>query len=518
MLKKYKFLIILALSLSMILLGKEGRCVEYMDGKLNINGFYQTQLRLHIAQRNPNNTDFDIFGENDNHDINMLRTHFQWEINYAASPTLNLYTKIKYVNESAAGVDNDLYKYDAFPVSYPGDLKIEDNNNMLQIQELYADIFAGNWWIRLGKQQVSWGQTDLFTLLDIVNPNDLSWRLISDAIFDGHDNVRESMWMARVNYSIPFIDFVDNPMLELLFIPNFVRKYIPDQPGNPYNIVPAVFKYHHEQPDGSEWGAKFSGLWKRFEFSLNYLRAYSDNAITAADKRPMFVYFDRRWGIPSQAIGFDVPPSGLGREDLIRFGSLGRHPLEHHIGFSFSYDDTELAGGVWRVEFLYEPNRAYEKSVIVPGFGYIPTWVERIGTIKYMVGLDRPTFIKAINKRRTVGFSFQLFQTLVVEDHDQLDDDMITLNGGPVQSLTTFMTLIIDTKYKADRINPLLAFGWDPRGGYIWGPQCEFQYGDNWRFHFAATFFGGGDRNGANDSFGALWWWDELMFRATYQF
>lgn len=515
MLKKHKILIVLLLSLSVIFLGKDGWCAfEYMDGKLVVNGFIQSQIRVHCAEKNPHNNQ--IFGENDNNDINMFRNHLQLEINYDHSPRLSLFAKIKYVNELNAGVDKEVTSYDRFPNEYPGDLKIEDDNNMLQVAELYADVTCGNWWFRLGKQQVSWGQTDGFTLLDIINPNDLSWRLISDALYEGHDNVRESLFMVRANYSIPFIDAVDNPMLELLYIPTFVPKFIPDQGGNPYNIVTTVLDIHNERPDGNEWGAKFSGLWGRLEFSLNYFRARSDNAIAII---PGTLVSDPQWGVPLAFPGLDVPPAGLGREDLFRLFTLGRHPLQHHLGFSFSYDDTDYLGGVWRVEFLYEPDRPYERGVSIPGVGtFTNAMVERIQTVKYMIGFDRPTFIRALNPRRTFSLGFQLFQTLVVEDHDQLDDDFITLNGGPVQSLTTYMTFLIDTQYAADRIHPILFAAYDPRGGYWIAPQCEFLWGDNWRFYILATFFGGGDKNGANDSLGLLDYWDDVMFRVTYQF
>jgi len=515
MLKKHKFLIILLLSLSIIFLGKNGWCAfEYMDGKLVVNGFMQSQVRVHIAQQNPNNVR--VFTGEMNNDINMFRNHLQLEINYQdpACPNFSLFTKIKYINELNSSVDSKVTGYDAFPVEYPGDMKLEDDNHMVQIQELYADITAGNWWLRLGKQQVSWGQTDGFILLDIINPNDLSWRLISDALYEGHDNVRESLWMIRANYNIPFIDFVDNPMLELLFLPTFVQKYVPEEAGNPYNIVTTVLKFHHEHPEGEEWGAKFSGIWKRLEFSLNYFRGYSDSAIAII---PGTIAFDPKWGVP--LAGDIVPPAGFGREDLVRLNTLGRHPLMHDIGFAFSYDDTEFLGGVWRVEFLYEPDRPYERGISIPGVGtFTNAMTERIQTVKYMVGFDRPTFIKFLNPRRTFSLGFQLFQTLIAEDFDQLDDDFITLNGSPVQSLTTYMTFLIDTQYSADRIHPILFGAYDPRGGYWIAPQCEFLWGDHWRFYVMATFFGGGDRNTANDSLGALYWWDDLMFRVTYQF
>jgi hypothetical protein len=106
----------------------------------------------------------------------------------------------------------------------------------------------------------------------------------------------------------------------------------------------------------------------------------------------------------------------------------------------------------------------------------------------------------------------------VVDNEDDLDDMLITLSGGRVQSLTTTFTLNIDTNYKQDRIHPILFFAWDPRNAFWVAPQCEFLYGDHWRFYIMGTWIGGEDRNPANDGLGGLYWWDEIMFRVTYQF
>ncbi|MFH0814415.1 MAG: DUF1302 family protein [Pseudomonadota bacterium] len=512
--KKHKILIIL-IAFMVLLVGQEGWCtLQYMDGKFTVNGFLQSQFRLHIGGQNPNNNQFRPLSEG-NHKVNMFRNMLQLELNYAASDTFSLFSKIKYINESSGGLDSNLRQYEAFPLEYPGDLKLEDDDNMAQIQELYADLTMGPLWLRLGKQQVSWGQTDGFRLLDVINPLDLSWRLIFDAMYEGHDNVRESLWMVRANYNIPCITFVDNPQLELLILPG---KFVGDQlasDGAPYNVLPTVVKVHEEQPDGPEVGVKLSGIWKRAEITLNYFRAHSDYGVYLV---PGTVVFDRTWGVP--LAGDIIPPAGIGREDLMRLNAYGHHPLMSHIGFSFNYDESSFTKGVYRFEFLYEPDKPYERGITIPGIGsFTNAMIEKLGTVKYCLGIDRPFWLRALNPRRTFGFGFQVFQRFVVEGKDKLDENIITLSGGhKVQTLTTTFTLSLDTQYKQDRIHPILFFAWDPRGGFWLAPQCEFQYGDHWRFYLLGTWVGGEDRNAANDGLGGLYWWDELMFRVTYQF
>lgn len=496
-------LFVVLVALAAFFTAGEATAYEYMDGKLNINGFLQTQYRLHVAGANPNN-EKNTCDPNDKNDTNMWRSMAQFEINYEATPLWNWYAKVRAVTEQARQ-DKEVRKFEAHPKSYPGDFKMEDDDNMLELAEFYTDITCGNFWLRLGKQQVAWGQTDGFRLLDIVNPLDMSWRLIADAMYEGHDNVRESLWMVRLNYSMPMLPVVDNGMLELIYIP---QKHVWDElpaVGSPYNVVPAVLDIHHERQDGNEWGAKFSGLYKRLEFSLNYFRAYSDYgvAIVTGPPRP-----DDGWGAPFFAPG--GPPFNC--NDYGRLKTTGKHPLMNHIGWSASYDENDITKAVYRVEFLWEPDRPYE------GGGNAK--VSRIPTMKYMLGIDRPTWIRWLNARRTVSFGFQFFQTLTINaDSSELRRRVITLDGGQCQSTTTLMTFAVDTQYKQDRIHPIIFYAYDTRGGYWFAPQCEFLWGDNWRFYVMGTFFGGSAKDTpGNNAIAPLYWWDDVMFRVTYQF
>ena len=50
--------------------------------------------------------------------------------------------------------------------------------------------------IRLGKQQVIWGRTDLFRVLDIINPVDYS----RNNIYDELEDIRIPMWILKTEY------------------------------------------------------------------------------------------------------------------------------------------------------------------------------------------------------------------------------------------------------------------------------------------------------------------------------
>ena len=52
------------------------------------------------------------------------------------------------------------------------------------------------WNFRVGRQQVVWGRTDLFRVLDVINPVDYS----RHNIYDELEDIRIPMWMATSEY------------------------------------------------------------------------------------------------------------------------------------------------------------------------------------------------------------------------------------------------------------------------------------------------------------------------------
>ncbi len=71
-----------------------------------------------------------------------------------------------------------------------------DNESIYPFRELYMDGIIGDWWIRLGKQQIVWGKTDFFRLQDVLNPVDFGQHFF----FDSFEDIRIPQWMLSVQY------------------------------------------------------------------------------------------------------------------------------------------------------------------------------------------------------------------------------------------------------------------------------------------------------------------------------
>ncbi|GAG14981.1 unnamed protein product, partial [marine sediment metagenome] len=78
------------------------------------------------------------------------------------------------------------------------------------IREAYIDIFLEDFDIRIGKQQIVWGKTEGFKMLDIINPTDYR-KFVQDVFEDS----RITLWSAKIDYAIGL-----NNLLELVIIPD----------------------------------------------------------------------------------------------------------------------------------------------------------------------------------------------------------------------------------------------------------------------------------------------------------
>ena len=72
----------------------------------------------------------------------------------------------------------------------------DSNGRLYPFRELYVDGVIGDFWLRVGKQQIVWGKTDFFRLQDLVNPVDFGQHLF----FDSFEDIRIPQWMASVQY------------------------------------------------------------------------------------------------------------------------------------------------------------------------------------------------------------------------------------------------------------------------------------------------------------------------------
>ncbi|MGB1556767.1 MAG: DUF1302 family protein [Oceanococcaceae bacterium] len=126
--------------------------------------------------------------------------------------------------------------------------------------------------VRIGNQQIAWGQSIFFRVFDLPNGLDLRRHSILDRALEEFSDKRVPMLSARVTWQ------VTNEIL----MDSYVGKFQPTVFGNPntaYNVIPSQFTVHDNYKAGGYddelvYGVRFKGDYGQFGFQAAYSRRY----------------------------------------------------------------------------------------------------------------------------------------------------------------------------------------------------------------------------------------------------
>jgi len=163
-----------------------------------------------------------------------------------------------------------------------------------ELKEAYVDLeaFDSRLWVRLGKQNIVWGKTELFRTTDQFNPQDLALATLASL-----EETRIALWAARGVWSFYSVGPLDDVRLELAA--NFDQMEPTDlgRCGEPYTpnvvcdktaglfahgIAGSALAGEIRPPDpwedisGLEYGARLEFRWDRFSFALTDFYGYDD--------------------------------------------------------------------------------------------------------------------------------------------------------------------------------------------------------------------------------------------------
>jgi hypothetical protein len=394
------------------------------------------------------------------------------------------------------GCIDDYLDYDESDLKYP-----EFNDRLDFLREAYIDATMPTetgavWNFRVGKQQVVWGRTDLFRVLDVINPVDYS----RHNIYDELEDIRIPMWMATGEYRMGATETFDD--LNVQFLWNF-DKFRPSnlgQGGSPYAILDAGSFFRAMKncwdngcsvsnfaggalstdfpahvigirdvhlPDwslsNSQLGVKLEGDYRGLGFSLNALtyrsqlpslRAVVDNAdnpFTTAIESDSYDYL----------IAFDM-----------------YFPRINMIGGSLDFYVDDIKS-VFRVETAYTQGEEFANTLE-------PELYSESDVLRYVVGWDRPTFIPFLNDRRAFLLSAQLFGQYLV-DHERESVNGIEA-GIPDWELNHIATFLMKGWYKNDRLSPQVILAHDFKAGATTiAPSVDWLISDNLRLTVGAN-------------------------------
>ena len=368
---------------------------------------------------------------------------------------------------------------------------------------------------KLGKQQVVWGRTDYWQVMDIVNAYDWTWRHFLEA---ENEWTRKPTIMANVIVKFPEI----NSKLQLIVRPGWDEEE--DVIANGYDILggrwsgrpnkgvsfPDDFgvdvNYDHEDGDHSDpdFGFRWESFLGQFEYSLAYYHGNARNAVVNTVVDP--------YG--------EVPANGAFAELI--------NPEIDLVGATGTYY-IDFFDIVARTEIAYIFDNPFNYGSMFPGDGSFPGFngIKERDLLKWMIAFDKNVdFVKwMFGAYRPGFFNFQIYDEWLV-DYDR-DDDIVWLAGynNRLKEHSFKITGWLNWNYDYDRITTGVSYAVDcTYGGVLLIPNINFAYGNHWRIRLewskwiAWDYKNPGEVEFDSNLFGLFKNNDQLYLRIMYYF
>jgi len=469
-------------------------------GPFEITGFYQYTINPATEHSNPNNFAC-LLGpcypglqkKSGKPDFLLMRQLLDLNIYGKFNENWSVTLEPRLFFDMTKIADNHFRQYESLPDRFPGNgwmLRGGGNDFKAEMWQAYTDYRSGGLWIRLGKQQIAWGEALGLRVLDTINPLDLSQNLSTDRIFEEFDRVRVPQWFLRADYTIPNVTIPDLTA-ELILNPGIVVPTILPPQGSPFNVVPALLKIKDNVNQGEPTvGGRLTGTIEDVQFSLNYVTKPNDNGVG------VFRF------IPPAGItlGCFAPPfDPLACQVVLE----GKHPRIHIVGGSMNYR-WDWAGAVLRAETTVTPNAPFQRGAGASRIIERPVW-------KSVLAIDRPTYLIPGLDSMTIGFQF--FETFTGGDALNKARDI----GAKVDQAVHIFTVFFQQPLFMKRV-ALDFFGlFDTDDAHWLQPGIHWEIGNNIRLDLYYNKFGGAEKRatrfGSNLNFA-----NGPFFRFTYGF
>ncbi len=415
----------------------------------------------------------------------------------------------------------------------------------IRANEAYVNIAKGPLFLRIGRQAISWGESDTIALLDANNPFDST---ITPGIFWDVDESRIPLWTVRGTYQLfsnigPF----SSGFLDAYLVPGMIDTevgYLQVSSASPYSYPPPaggvtseVFDQLPQEKFGnSRWGVRFQTVIAR-----NYTTS---------------VWFYKTFQTAPVPLLLGVS------KDTGRVVTAMQHRLTNVAGIATTFF-LEPLNSIMRAEVeVFNNEPAFRVNTnITPAFtaecglqGKNCSRFDKINIVRGEVGLDRNIFIRMLNPTTSftwinaVVFAWNPDETKYKDYRASglLKPSAIARekNGGlPAGTLTTtcdghsatgalkgcdfvnqsdfyvFLQEHMETDYMHGKLKPAVTMILDSNAALTFMPEVTYRATDSFLFNMKYvnihTF--GSENTGFSTSPGGLRDRDQVWLRATYQ-
>jgi hypothetical protein len=408
---------------------------------------------------------------------------------------------------------------------------IDNFKQSYDLWECYVDLSRGPLFFRFGRQSLSWGETDVFRLLDSINPLDNTF----GGPFEDLDDRRIPLWMLRGSYNLGNVGPVKSLGLEAFWVPGMwdarISPWAPK--GTPYSAPLAEelarflsFKYPDKSMDSSRWGFRLQGVvGPNLNLSVGHYRTFLDLPALRAVVEPGIplltsldqMAFEVSWQpvhITGGSLNYWEPRTNtVVRAEVAFFWDEPVFIPQENI--SVLYGPTLPLPG-WALDLAADLFGIDIRDLGLDGLPVNP----RSGTIpeknilRYMIGLDKQVWIRPLNRTNMFFVSLQYFGQWI-PDYDERLRQALQLYPSPVnfavlKEIESVFTALVSTMYRKGTINPQLALAYDVRGAWLIQPSVNL-IREPFRFMIQYSAIQGNFTN-----FGAFRDRDQITFILTY--
>jgi hypothetical protein len=360
---------------------------------------------------------------------------------------------------------------------------------------------------------VVWGRTDLFRVLDIINPVDFS----RHNIYDELEDIRMPQWIATAEYRWGATEWFEDLNVQLVWNFDEFRPNDLGQGGTPYSIL-----------DAGSFFRAMNNCWENGCTVSNFVPAQAlldegvplpinpDPGFLAADFGPGVIGI-RDVDLPDghdqggiklegvyNSVGFSLNYYHFYQQlPVLRGGIPAKNPWTEEvkswdrlIAFDIGFPEVDLFGG--SLDFYIDPIKTVFRveATYTTGEEFANTLEDKLysdsDVFRWVLGVDRNTFIPFLNKNRAFLISGQVFgQHLLDHETEQAPLGEI---GMPDWDDNYIATLLIKGWWKSDTISPqiITAYDYEAEAG-TFAPSIDWLISDNWRLIFGANIKFGDD-------------------------
>ncbi|HYD47240.1 MAG TPA: DUF1302 family protein [Terriglobales bacterium] len=445
---------------------------------------------------------------------------------------------------------------DIFPghdIQHPRDIYAHQE----RINELYLSFTQGPFFLRVGKQAISWGEADTIALLDQNNPFDITRG--APGAFQDLEEARIPLWTIRSTLELPLDSkWLSSGMLEAYWVPGAIDTntgIFPILTASPYSPRGRDPQTIIQQFNGDYQFVLFDHLPKRkmsnSRFGFRFQSVIAGNHTFSAWYYNHFpnAPVPRSLGLARLAIPGSTRPTQTYTVEAVHkltsvYGIADSFYIEPYEPVSRFVSDNPSFGWLIRMLSPWDAIWRFEAEYFENEPGFIPELnlgaregvdalkqLEWVGTVpvadhlRWEVGSDRNIFFRGLNPTNSFLFVMSLIGSWNITETTDKDldfryqgqrtpgelgtrpDDFVQLKAVEV-----FGQMRLQTSYMHGRLDPAVTLIGNLRGTHAVIPEINYRATDWLLFGMRYIHVAG-----AYQQLGFYRDKDQVSFRATYQ-